>query len=190
MTLLILGLILFLGVHSIQIVVPDIRARVIARGGGRGAWMWPYTGIAGAGFVLIVLGYALARHETPILYTPPPALRHLALVVMLPVFPLLIAAYLKGRIGQSVSHPMLVATMLWAVAHLMTNGALADLLLFGGFLVWAFLNRRSLIRREGGAAVARNNRGRNDAIALVAGLAVYVAFIGGLHALLFGVSPI
>ncbi|MDD7970828.1 NnrU family protein [Roseinatronobacter alkalisoli] len=190
MTLLILGLILFLGVHSVRIVVPDIRARIIARGGGRGAWMWPYTGVAGAGFVLIILGYALARYETPILYTPLPALRHLALVVMLPVFPLLLAAYLKGRIGQIVSHPMLVATMLWGVAHLMANGTLADLLLFGGFLVWAILNRQSLIRREGGAAVAGKTWRRKDAIALVGGLALYLAFIGGLHALLFGVSPI
>lgn len=190
MTILILGLILFLGMHSAHIIAPDIRARVIARGGGRGAWMWPYTGIAGVGFVLIILGYALARQDAPFLYGPPPALRHLALVVMLPVFPLFLAAYLKGRIGQSVSHPMLVATMLWAVAHLMANGTLADLLLFGGFLVWAFVDRQALLRREGGPSVARNSWGRNDTIALVGGLALYLAFIGGLHALLFGVSPI
>lgn len=190
MTFLILGLILFLGMHSIHIIAPDIRTQVIARGGGRGAWMWPYTGIAGVGFALIILGYALARQDAVFLYFPPPALRHLALVVMLPVFPLLLAAYLKGRIGQIVRHPMLFATMLWAVAHLMANGTLADLLLFGSFLIWAFVDRQTLLRRDAGAAACRKPWGRNDAIALVGGLALYLAFIGGLHALLFGVSPI
>ncbi|MCC5970864.1 MAG: NnrU family protein [Pararhodobacter sp.] len=190
MIYLILGLILFLGMHSIHMVAPDLRARVIARGGGRGAWMWPYTGIAGAGFVLIILGYALARQDSTFLYFPPPALRHLALIVMLPVFPLLLAALLKGRIGQIVRHPMLFATILWGAAHLMANGTLADLLLFGSFLVWAFLDRQALLRRDGEATVASKNWGRNDAIAIACGLALYLAFIGGLHALLFGVSPI
>ncbi|WFE74003.1 NnrU family protein [Roseinatronobacter sp. S2] len=190
MTILILGLILFLGMHSVQIVMPDIRARVIARGGGRGAWMWRYTAVAGAGFVLIILGFGLARQDPVVLYYPPHALRRMALLVMLPVFPLLLAAYIKGRIAQIVSHPMLVATMLWAVAHLMANGTLAHLLLFGSFLVWAFVDRQSLLRREGGVAVARTPWGRNDAIAIIGGLALYMIFIGGLHAFLFGVSPI
>lgn len=191
MTVLILGLILFLGVHSAQIAVPDIRERTIARGGGIGAWMWPYTSIAGTGFVLIIVGYMLARHEAPILYYPPLELRHLALVVMLPVFPLLLATYIKGRIRQVLGHPMLIATILWASAHLMANGSLADFLLFGGFLVWAALDWRSLLTREGSASSgSRAQWGRNDAIAIVGGFALYLAFIGGLHALLFGVSPV
>lgn len=190
MTVLILGLILFFGTHSIQIAVPGIRERVVARG-GRGAWMLPYAGLAGAGLVLLVIGYGMARHEAPLLYRPPIGLRHLALTLMLPVFPLLLATYIRGRIGQMLGHPMLIATILWATAHLLANGSLANLLLFGGFLVWAALDWRSLLSRQRAAPPQeRKGWGRNDAVAIVGGLALYAAFIGGLHALLFGVSPI
>ena len=191
MTVLILGLILFLGVHSVQIAVPDIRERIVAWGGGIRAWMWPYTSIAGTGFVLIIVGYGMARHEAPSLYYPPLELRHLAVLVMLPVFPLLLATYIEGRIRQLFGHPMLIATILWASAHLMANGSLADLLLFGAFLVWAALDWRSLLTREGPASSGnRTQWGRNDAIAIVGGLTLYLTVIGGLHALLFGVSPV
>lgn len=192
MTILVLGLILFLGVHSVQIIAPGIRAQVIARGGGVGAWMWPYTAIAGAGFLLIIAGYGMARYDAPIIYMPPAELRHLALGVMVAVFPLLLATYLKGRIGQMLGHPMLLATILWAAAHLMVNGSVADILLFGGFLLWASINWRSQITRMPQPDTTPHKRpwGRNDAIAVIGGLALYAGLIGGLHALLFGVSPI
>lgn len=190
MAILILGLILFLGVHSVRIVAPDIRAQVVERAGA-GAWKGAYAGVAATGFVLIVVGYWLARHEVPILYYPPVGLRHLALVIMLPVFPLLLATYLRGRVGQALGHPMLIATILWAAAHLMANGSLADALLFGGFLVWAALDWRSAARREGAASPrTAMSWTRNDAIAVAGGLAVYLAFLGGLHFWLFGVSPL
>ncbi|MCK9508435.1 MAG: NnrU family protein [Pigmentiphaga sp.] len=190
MTVLILGLLLFFGIHSVQIVAPTLRERVIARG-GVGAWKWPYTAIAGIGLLLLIIGYDMARHTAPILYYPHAGLRHAALLVMLPVFPLLLATYIKGRIQQWLRHPMLIATILWATAHLMANGSLADLLLFSCFLLWALLDWRSVIVR--GKSATPDNRmpwGRNDAIAIIGGLAVYAVFIGGLHALLFGVSPI
>lgn len=191
MTLLILGLVLFLGTHSVQIAAPALRERAIAGGGGTRAWMLSYMAISGIGLVLVIIGYGMARHDAPLLYHPPTALRHLTLLVMLPVFPLLIATYLKGRIGQLLGHPMLIATMLWAVAHLMANGNLADVLLFGSFLVWAALDWQSLLRRESSASPrAGANWGRNDAIAIIVGLAIYLAFIGGVHALLVGVSPL
>lgn len=190
MTVLILGLILFLGAHSVQIVMPELRARVIARA-GQGAWMGSYAAISGIGLVLIIVGYGLARGAAPIVYSPPPAARHLTFLLMLPVFPLLIATYARGRIGQALGHPMLIAVLLWAAAHLLANGSVADLFLFGGFLVWAALDWRSVLARQAPVATAtRVPWARNDAIAIIGGLVVYVALIGGLHRLLFGVSPL
>jgi uncharacterized membrane protein len=189
MIILVLGLALFLGVHSLRIVAPHIRGRVIASR-GEGAWKLPYTAVSVVGLLLIIIGYAMARYDAPQVYVPPTGLRHLALLVMLPVFPLLIATYAKGRIGQLVGHPMLLATALWGAAHLMANGTLADVLLFGGFLIWALFDWRSARVREDGSSRVGAAWGINDAVAVAAGLAIYGALIGGLHALLFGVSPI
>lgn len=190
MAVLILGLIVFLGVHSVQIVKPNLRARVIERAGNRGAWMWPYTAMAGIGLVFIIVGYGLARQGPPIIYTPTPALRHLALLLMIPVFPLLFATYIHGRIRQKLGHPMLIATLLWAIAHLMANGNLADLLLFGSFLVWAVIDWHSLRKRGANTPSEQTIPwGRNDAISIVAGGMVYVATVVGLHQWLFRVSP-
>lgn len=190
MIILTLGLILFLSVHSSRIIAPDLRENAIARR-GLGAWMWPYTLVAGIGFALVIIGYGAARDDAPALYDPPAELRQLALLVMLPVFPLLLATYLKGRIRQMLGHPMMIATLLWAVAHLMVRGTLADLLLFGGFLVWAGFAWRSQVKRGAtGSSRVRLPWGRNDAFAIIGGLALYFVFIVGLHALLFGASPI
>lgn len=191
MIVLIAGLILFLGVHSLQIVSPGIRTRVIERGGGLGAWMWPYTAVAALGFILIVSGYALARQAPVIVYDPPISLRHLALIVMAPVFPLLLAAYLPGRIRRIARHPMLIATVLWGAAHLLANGTLHALLLFGGIGVWAVIDLVSITRRGAGRTPrALPTRGYNDALAMIGGLALYTALLGGLHEILFGVAPI
>lgn len=190
MIILVLGLMLFLAVHSTRMLAPALRENVIARR-GLGAWMWPYTLVAGIGFAFIIIGYGAARYDAPALYSPPVELRHLALLVMLPVFPLLLATYLRGRIRQMLGHPMMIATVLWAVAHLMVRGTLADLLLFGGFLVWAGFAWHSQVKR--GAAASSSVRvpwGRNDAVAILGGFVLYLVFIGGLHMLLFGVSPI
>jgi uncharacterized membrane protein len=192
MFILILGLVIFLGMHSLQIVRPEIRARVIERGGGVGAWAWPYFAVAGVGFVLIIVGYAQARPEAPVVYSPPPELRHVALLIMVPVFPLLIASYTRGRIRKDLGHPMLIATILWAIAHLLVNGTLADMLLFGSFLTWAAIDWRSLITRQPQPDLRPANAswGFGDAVAVGGGLAIYAAVMLGLHALLFGVSPI
>jgi uncharacterized membrane protein len=108
---------------------------------------------------------------------------------MLPVFPLLVAAYLPGRIKTSMKHPLLAAVKFWALAHLLSNGMFADVLLFGGFLAWAVVDRISLKRRV--QAVAAAPAGRfNDLIAVLAGLAIYALFIGWAHLRLFGVSPL
>jgi len=189
---LLLGLVVFLGVHSVSIVAPGWRAAQIARIGAM-PWKGLYAVAAGIGLALVVVGYAMARREPVVLYTPPAALRHLALVVMLPVFPLFLAAYLPGRLSRLARHPMLLSTKLWATAHLLANGTLADVLLFGGFLAWAIADRISVKRRrpdEAHAVPGAPPGPMNDAIAVVAGLAVYALFVFWLHRVAFGVSPL
>lgn len=190
MTLLILGLVLFLGIHSVAIAAPGWRDAQLARR-GEAVWKGGYSIVSLVGLVLLIYGYGLARQSPVVLYTPPAALRHLALLLMLPVFPLLFAAYLPGRIQRAARHPMLLAVKLWASAHLLANGTLADVLLFGSFLLWAIADRIAVKRR----AQPRHTPGAppskaNDAIALVGGLAVYALFILGAHRWLFGVSPL
>jgi uncharacterized membrane protein len=189
MALLIVGLVLFLGVHSVAIVSPALRARTIHRLGER-AWKGLYALASLAGFVLICYGFGLARQAPVILYSPPAWLRHVALIVMLPVFPLALAAYLPGRIKTAAKHPLLAAVKFWAFAHLLANGMLADVLLFGGFLSWAVLDRISLKRRTAPQALRAAPPGPwNDVIAVVLGLAIYALLIGWAHVRLFGVSP-
>lgn len=192
MTWLILGLVIFLGVHSVSIVAPAARERWLAKM-GEGGWKGLYSLLAFVGLALIVWGYGQARFDPVYLYTPPTGLRHLSALLMLPVFPLLLAPYLPGRIKTLTRHPMLVATKLWALAHLLANGTLADVLLFGGFLVWAVADRISVKRRERAGQVrvvpGLPASGLNDAIVVIAGLALYGLFVFWAHAWLFGVRP-
>ena len=192
MLVLVAGLVLFLGVHSVSIAAPAWRQGMVARFGDK-PWKGLYSLASAVGLVLLVVGYGIARRSPVVLYTPPAGLRHLALVVMLPVFPLLFAAYLPGRIKSAARHPMLLAVKLWAAAHLLANGTLADVLLFGGFLAWAVADRISVKRRpaaEAHAVPAAPPRPANDAIAVVGGLAVYVLFVFWGHRWLTGVSPL
>jgi uncharacterized membrane protein len=187
MLYLILGLVIFLGVHSVEIVSPTFRSRAVARL-GEGPYKGIYSLLSIVGFVLLIWGYGVARQNPILVYAPPIWMRHLTLLLMLPVFPLLLAAYLPGRIKATVKHPMLAAVKMWAFAHLLANGMLADLLLFGGFLLWAVADRISLKRR----AVVRPVPGPppskyNDLIAVVVGLALYVVFVFWLHAKWIGV---
>lgn len=189
MTLLIAGLALFLGVHCIAIFAPGLRAAGVAKLGLMG-WKGVYSLIAIAGFVMLCMGYAEARVEAPIwLYQPPKGLRHLALLLLLPVFPLLVSVYIPSRIRSKAKHPMLLATKLWALAHLLANGGLHDVLLFGGFMAWAVLDRISLKRRAVTLPSAPASPW-NDLLVVMLGLGLYVLFVGGLHKMLVGVSPI
>ena len=189
MAILIIGLAIFLGVHSISIAAPGFRARTLARLGERG-WKGLYAVVAAAGFGLLLYGFHLARLSPVVLYVPPPWLRHATFLFMLPVFPLLLAAYLPGRIKAAAKHPMLAAVKFWAFAHLLANGMLADVLLFGGFLVWAVCDRISLKRRAPQTVRTAPASRFNDLIAVVLGLALYVLFIGWAHLRLFGVAPL
>ena len=192
MSLLIAGLFIFIAIHSVSIVAPEWRGRIVNRLGD-GPWKGAYSLLAIIGFVLIVVGYGAARSNpmtSIVLYTPPVWTRHLALVLMLPVFPLLLAAYLPGRIKSAARHPLLLATKIWALAHLLANGMLADVLLFGVILAWAVADRISLKHRPAHAVPAAPPGRANDAIALVGGIVIYAAFVAYLHKWLFGVSPL
>ena len=189
MTLLIIGLVLFLGLHSVSIVAPAWRdAQVAAR--GEAAWKGIYSVASVVGLGLLVYGYGVARQSPVVLYTPPAALRHVALLLMLPVFPLLLASSLPGRIKTAAKHPMLLGVKFWALAHLLANGNLADVLLFGGFLAWAVADRISFKRRIARAIPGAKPGPWNDLIAVVGGLAIYAATLFGLHRWLIGVSPL
>jgi uncharacterized membrane protein len=189
MATLILGLILFLGVHTVSIAAPVWREGMLARF-GEPAWKGSYTLVAVAGFVLIVVGYGMARQSPIVLYTPPAALRYLSLLVLLPIFVLLLAAYLPGRIKSATQHPLLLATKLWAVGHLLANGTAADLLLFGGFLAWAAADRVSLKRRPARAIPGAPPGPLNDVVAVAGGLALYALFVLYAHAWLIGTAPL
>jgi len=192
MLVLVVGLVIFLGVHSVSIVAPGWRTATVARLGER-PWKGLYSLASGVGLALVIVGYGMARRDPVVLYTPPAALRHLALLVMLPVFPLLFAAYLPGRIRAAAKHPFLLAVKLWAFAHLLANGMLADVLLFGAFLAWAVADRISVKRRPAAQThevPAAPPGAANDAIALIGGLAVYAVFILWAHRWIIGVSPL
>ncbi|WP_439136308.1 NnrU family protein [Pseudomaricurvus sp.] len=189
MTELIVGLILFLGIHSASIVAPVARDKAAVRLGEYG-WKGLYSVIALVGLILVIRGYGDARLDPIVLYSSPEWTRHLVMLLMLPVFVFFLAAYLPGRISHTLKHPMLVAVKLWAASHLLANGALADVLLFGSFLAWAVVDRISIKRRS----VRDNPRfpsGKaNDPAAIVGGLALYLAFVFWLHPVLIGVAII
>jgi uncharacterized membrane protein len=188
-TYLIAGLVVFFGMHSVAIVAPDWRDRTAARLGDA-TWKALFTLVSAIGFVMFVHGYGLARADPQVLYTAPPGMRHVAAVLMLPVFPLLFATYLPGRIKAAVKHPMLTATKAWALAHLLVNGTLADVLLFGSFLAWAVADRVAAGRRDVQRRTPASPPSRwNDAIAVVGGLVAYVVFVAWAHQALFGVMP-
>lgn len=189
MNLLMLGLVLFFGVHSVRIVAPGWRLAMIARIGENG-WKGTYSLLALAGLVLIVIGYGQTRLAPELLYSPPGWMRHLTLTLLLPVFPLLVAYQLPGRIRRLAGgHPMLVATILWSAAHLTTTTTRADLLLFGTFLGWALADLASALRRPAGAGRSRE-RPINDVIAIVVGLGLYALFALWAHRWLIGIAPL
>lgn len=192
MLLMIVGLILFLGIHSARIVAPEARARFIAER-GEGAWKGLYTVVSLIGFVILVWGYGQARMTAPILYTPPVWMSHITLLLMIPAMILLAASQgPSGRIKAAVKHPMLLAVKIWALAHLLANGDLASLILFLAFLAWAVADRISEKKRLRAGitmpAVAVSSRA--DVIAVVGGLVLYVLFVWRLHLWLIGVAPI
>ncbi|NBN64069.1 NnrU family protein [Pannonibacter tanglangensis] len=191
MLYLILGIALFFGAHTLT-MLRELRAGLQERLGS-GGYKGLYSLVSALGLGLMIYGYGLARFEgAPQIYEPPVALKHVAFLLLLPVFVFLIAAYVPGRIKRALKHPMLVAVKLWALAHLLANGDLASVLLFGSFLVWAVVDRISIKRRvpvAAGGPPQIDVGPAGDVVALVGGLALYGLFVWKLHEWLVGVAP-
>lgn len=148
MAILVLGIIIFLGMHLVRVVAPGFRAGIIDSR-GKGTWMGLYTIVSLVGLCLIIYGFGQARGETGMLYDPPIFLRHIALLLMLVAFIVLAAGFLPaGRIAVALKHPQVLSIKIWALAHLLANGETSSVLLFGSFLAWAVILRISLKRRE------------------------------------------
>ncbi len=191
MAILVLGLVIFLGLHSIRIVSESRRERAIARF-GQGPWKGIYSLISVIGLVLIVWGFARARYDAPQVWTPLPGARHITMLLMLVVL-ILLASYLFKRSYMAVwtHHPMVWAVLLWSIGHLIANGSAADIVLFGAFLVWSVADLASSYARDRrNGVVYPEPQLAATAGAVVVGLVVYALLIGGLHLWLFGVSPL
>jgi len=191
MGVLIVGLVLFLGIHSVRIVADEWRtARIAAWGPGRWKALYSITSIVG--LVLVVWGYSLARQHPVVLWTPPSWTRPVAGVLVLLAFVLLAAGQVPGNsIKARVHHPMVLGVKTWAFAHLLANGTLADAVLFGPFLLWAILSFRAARRRDAAAGTVypEGSTGRTVA-AVAAGVVAWAVFAFYLHARLIGMQPL
>ena len=190
MTLLILGLVIFLGVHSVRIVADGWRSRVLAQR-GQGVWKGVYALVSLAGFALIVWGYGAARQQPVVLWPSPTWTRHLAALLTLPAFVMLVAAYVPGNaIKAKLKHPMVLAVKLWAFAHLLANNTLADLLLFGSFLLWALADFRSARQRDrANGTVYAPGRALPTVIVVAVGVLAWIGFAMWAHLAWIGVRP-
>lgn len=187
---LILGLVIFLGVHSVRTYADGWRAAQIARR-GEGAWKGLYSLVSLIGLVLIVWGYGQARVHAVDIWNPPQWTHPVTAFLMLPAFILIVAAYVPGNhIKAAIGHPMLAGVKLWAFAHLLSNGRLGDILLFGAFLLWAAWTFVASRRRDrlAGTRYATGTVAR-DGITMVVGFAAWVLFALYLHLWLIGVRP-
>lgn len=188
---LVLGLVVFLGAHSARIVAEGWRTRVVARLGER-TWKGLYSAVSLIGFALIVWGYAQARQQPVVLWSPPAVFKHLNSLFTLLAFIGLAAAYVPGNLVKArLHHPMLLGVKLWAFGHLLATAKLADLLLFGAFLLWAILDYRAARRRDRApGTVHAPGRVAPTVLVLVLGAAAWAAFAFWLHAAWIGVMPI
>ncbi|MBA4342956.1 MAG: protein NrnU [Methylibium sp.] len=191
MTYLILGLVLFLGVHSVRIAADGWRSAQLARL-GENTWKGLYSLVSIAGFALIIWGYGQARLTPQVLWATPKGMAHLASLLTLIAFVLLAAAYVpRNHLKARLRHPMILGVKLWALAHLLANNTLADLLLFGAFLLWAVLDFRAARQRDRAnppAPLPASAAGTGATV--IIGLAAWAGFAFWAHAAWIGVRPI
>lgn len=207
MTQLILGLILFLGAHSVRIWADGWRDQTIEAYGEK-AFKGVYALVSILGFYLLVVGYGEARLQTVALWNPPIFTKHISMLLMLLSSILLVATYIpRNHFKMRLGHPMVLSVKVWALSHLLANGNLADLVLFGSFLIWAVLNFRSARARDralllnlnvteeaAGESIAESESAHqpkllSSIITLVGGIAIWALITFVLHAKIVGVSP-
>ena len=192
MTYLVLGLILFLGIHSVRIFAESWRQQRVNTL-GEAAWKGTYSLISVAGFALLIWGYGVARQDPVVLWVPPVGMRHAASLLTLVSFVLLAAAYVpRNALKQRLKHPMVLSVKLWAFGHLLSNGTLADVVLFGSFLVWAVLSFRAARLRDAAAVVVSelsHSLVSRTALTVAVGAGAWAAFALWGHAALIGVRP-
>ena len=190
MQYLVLGLVIFLGVHSVRIVADGWRSRTVARM-GPGPWKSAYSVVSLVGFVLLVWGFGQARMQPVQVWVPPVGMRHLASLLTLLAFVFLAAAYVPGNaIKARLHHPMVLGVKTWALAHLLANGQLHQMVLFGAMLAWAvadFVSARRRDRAQG--TVYPAGRGAATVITVVGGVVAWVVFALWLHGWWIGVRP-
>jgi uncharacterized membrane protein len=193
MTQLILGLILFLGVHSVRIWADGWRNQTIEAYGEK-TFKGVHALVSLLGFYLLIVGYGEARLETVALWNPPVFTKHISILLMLFSSILLMAAYVpRNHLKMRLGHPMVLSVKVWALSHLLANGNLADLLLFGSFLIWAVLNFRSARARD--RVLLAENQSTDQPkmlatlITLVGGMAIWALITFVLHAKVVGVAP-
>ncbi|MDO8388026.1 MAG: NnrU family protein [Polaromonas sp.] len=191
MLILLLGLLVFLGVHSVRIVADGWRSATIARVGEL-PWKAVYALLSIIGFVLIVWGFSLARQQPVQLWMPPRGMRHLASLLTLIAFVLLAATYVpRNAIKARLHHPMVLSVKVWALAHLLANGNLAHVILFGAFLVWAVLSFRAARGRDRAAGTVYAAGSTAGTLAtVVVGVAGWALFAFWAHGALIGIRPI
>ncbi len=190
MALLILGIVLFLGLHLVRVVAPGLRSSMIARL-GEGGWKGAYSIASIVALVILIYGFGQARDMTPI-WTPPFWMSHITILLMLFALICLVASLLPaGHIAVRTKHPMVLSVKIWALAHLLSNGDGAAILLFAAFLAWGVILRISLKRRERAGEITLRPfvSGKYDLYAIVIGVIVWALIIWKLHAWIIGVSP-
>jgi len=190
MTLLILGLIVFLGVHSVRVFAEGWRTQMRQRV-GENVWKGLYSVLSIVGLVLIVWGYGQARMQPTVLWPSPTWTRHLAALLTIPAFVLVVAAYIPGNLIKSrLHHPMVLGVKVWALSHLLANNTLADLLLFGSFLAWSVASFSAARKRDNAAGVVYlHGHAGPTVVAVLAGLLAWAGFAFWAHAAWIGVRP-
>jgi len=192
MALLIVGIIIFLGLHLIRVIAPGLRQSMIDRLGENG-WKGVYSVLSILSLILLIYGFGQARQVTSVLYTPPVWMAHIAVTLMLIALVCLVASLLPaGRIAVKTKHPMVLSVKIWAFAHLLANGETSSVLLFAAFLAWGVILRIALKRREraGELTLRPFVSGKYDLYAVVIGVVVWALITFKLHELLIGVAPI
>ena len=197
MALFLLGLVLFLGSHSVRIVAEDWRVATRMRLGEK-MYKGIYSLASIVGFALLIYGFGQVRWDSPFVWTPPTAMRHISVLLMLVSMVLLVAAQVPNNIIKArLHHPLVLSVKVWALAHLLANGRVADLILFGAFLVWAVLDFRAARSRDRLMADAVHDLPPEEAPVYVnngrvvmIGIVVWLILLLGGHTWLFGVSPI